>query len=179
MLNEVELGKKEVEIAECIDLYPKELASKIDETNEWVYELLNNGVYRCGFSTQQAAYDRASAGVKKGLDRANEVLSENDFLCGGSFTDADLRLLPTILRFDGAYSPLFRAGGVNRRIRDYPNLLAWLQRCWELEGVKETIDLEDAVSSYYRQLFPLNPGGLLPTPITLEEIGLKTECCHN
>lgn len=173
MLNTAKLGKEEEEDVECINLYNKELASEIDETNAWVYELLNNGVYRCGFSTQQSAYDTASAGVIKGLDRANDVLAENDYLCGSTFTEADLRLLPTILRFDGAYAPLFRAGGVNRRIRDYPHLLLWLQRCWEIEGVKESIDLEDAVSSYYKQLFPLNPGGLLPTPITKEEIGLS------
>lgn len=169
MLNNANLGKSDVE---SIDLYPLELRSEIDATNEWVYTLLNNGVYRCGFSTQQNAYDKASADVKRGLERTNEVLANQDFLCGDSFTEADLRLLPTILRFDGAYSPLFRAGGVNRRIRDYPNLLSWLQRCWKIEGVPQSIDLEDAVSSYYRQLFPLNPGGLLPTGITIEEIGL-------
>lgn len=170
MLNTANLGKVNVE---CIDLYPKEQASEIDYTNEWVYELLNNGVYRCGFSTQQSAYDKASADVKRGLEKTNEILGASDFLCGDSFTEADLRLLPTVLRFDGAYSPLFRAGGVNRRIRDYPHLFSWLQRCWALEGVPESIDLEDAVASYYKQLFPLNPGGLLPTPITKEEIGLS------
>jgi len=170
MLNTANLGKGNVE---CIDLYPKEQASEIDSTNEWVYKLLNNGVYRCGFSTQQSAYDMASADVKRGLEKTNEILGTRDFLCGDSFTEADLRLLPTVLRFDGAYSPLFRAGGVNRRIRDYPNLLAWLQRCWALEGVPGSIDLEDAVASYYKQLFPLNPGGLLPTPLTKEEIGLS------
>mmetsp|Transcript_207 Transcript_207/g.277 ORF Transcript_207/g.277 Transcript_207/m.277 type:complete len:215 (+) Transcript_207:15-659(+) len=172
MLNKVKLGRTN-EDDDCIDLYPEALASDIDETNEWVYNLLSNGVYRCGFSTQQAAYDAASKDVRSGLDRAEERLSKQPFLCGDQFTEADLRLLPTVLRFDGAYSPYFRAGGVNRRIRDYPNLLKWLQRCWDMEGIKETIDLDDAVSSYYRQLFPLNPGALIPTPITAEEIGLK------
>ena len=157
------------------DLYPTELAAQIDETNEWVYKLLNNGVYRCGFSTQQGAYDAASADVKRGLKKAEDVLSKNNYLCGDVFTEADLRLLPTILRFDGAYSPLFRAGGVNHRVRDYPHVLAWLQRCWDMEDgvVRETIDIDDAVSSYYRQLFPLNPGGLIPTAFSEEDIGLK------
>lgn len=156
-----------------LQLYPADLANQIDETNEWVYELLNNGCYRCGFSTQQASYDKASADVRHGLRRCEEVLSVQDYLCGDVFTEADLRLLPTVLRFDGAYAPLFRAGGAHLRIRDYPALLRWLQRCWSMDGVKETIDLQDATSSYYRQLFPLNPGGLLPTPITAEDIGLK------
>lgn len=123
MLNNVNLGR-EPEV-DCIDLYPADLAKNIDDTNDWVYELLNNGCYRCGFSTKQAAYDKASADVRQGLERANSILSEHDFLCGDKFTEADLRLLPTILRFDGAYSPLFRAGGVNLRVRDFPHLLAW------------------------------------------------------
>ena len=74
----------------------------------------------------------------------------------------------------GAYSPLFRAGGSHIRIRlDYPHILQWLQRCWDIEGVPESIDIQDATLSYYKQLFPLNPGGLLPTPITSKDIGLK------
>lgn len=170
MLNKAKLGKGN---EETIDLYPNELASEIEATNEWVYELLNDGVYRCGFSTRQDAYDKASSDVRTGLKLADKILAERDFLCGNVFTEADLRLLPTILRFDGAYSPLFRAGGVNTRIRDYPHLFAWLKRCWNMDGIEQSIDLENAVSSYYRQLFPLNPGGLLPTPISKREIGLE------
>ena len=158
---------------ERMDLYPADLANQIDETNEWVYELLSNGCYRCGFATTQAAYNRASADVRHGLKRCEEILSTQDYLCGDVFTEADLRLLPTILRFDGAYAPLFRAGGAHLRIRDYPSLLRWFQRCWAIDGLPETIDLQAATSSYYKQFFPLNPGGLLPTPITAEDIGLE------
>ena len=156
-----------------MELYPSDLANQIDETNDWVYELLSNGCYRCGFATQQASYDRASADVRHGLKRCEEILSTQDYLCGDVFTEADLRLMPTILRFDGAYAPLFRAGGAHSRVRDYPALLKWLQRCWAVEGVPQTIDLQDATSSYYQQLFPLNPGGLLPSPITADDIGLE------
>jgi len=159
---------------ERIELYPSELAKTIDETNAWVYELLNNGVYRCGFSTSQGAYDRASADVRQGLQKCEEILSKQPFLCGERFTESDLMLLPTVLRFDGAYSPLFKAGGVHVRLRDYPALFAWLQRCWDMDGVRDTIDLADATSSYYRQLFPLNAGGIIPTPITPEDIGLSS-----
>jgi putative glutathione S-transferase len=170
MINNVELGTKD---EKAVDLYPSDLVETIEETNEWVYKLLNIGVYMCGFSTQQSAYDNASKDVRMGLNKVDTILKEQPFLCGDTFTEADLRLLPTIIRFDGAYSPLFRAGGAHLRIKDYPNILAWLQRCWDMDGVSSTIDINDAVSSYYRQLFPLNPGGLIPTPITAEEIGLK------
>lgn len=150
MLNSLHLGQSQEERQSRINLYPKDLADKIDETNDWVYHLINNGVYRCGFSTQQEAYDEASSDVRGGLEQIETILGERKFLCSDEFTEADLRLLPTILRYDGAYSPLFKAGGVNLRIRDFPNILHWLQRCWDMEGVKETIDLEDAVSSYYK-----------------------------
>ena len=104
MLNEVSLGKKE----KTLNLYPGGLEKEIDDTNEWVYQQLNNGVYRCGFSTLQSAYDRASVDVQKGLERCESILQKQDYLCGDSFTEADLRLLPTVLRFDGAYAPLFK-----------------------------------------------------------------------
>lgn len=149
------------------------MLTEIECINDWVYKLLNDGVYRCGFSTKQYAYDQASKDVRQGLAKANDVLRIQDYLCGDVFTEADLRLLPTVLRFDGAYAPLFRAGGSHLRIRDYPYLLQWLQRCWDIDGVRESIDLQDATTSYYRQLFPLNPGGLIPTPITAADIGLQ------
>jgi putative glutathione S-transferase len=156
-----------------IDLYPPHLKETIDETNEWIYTLLNNGVYQCGFSTTQSAYDEASGKVRQGLERCEQVLSTQPYLCGSSFTEADLRLLPTVLRYDGVYAPLFRAGGAHLRIKDYPSLHAWLKRCWEIERVPETIDLADANVSYYKQLFPLNPGGILPTRVTAASLGLE------
>lgn len=156
-----------------MDLYPPDLRKAIDETNEWIYTLLNNGVYQCGFSTTQSAYDEASEKVRQGLERCEEILSKQPYICGSSFTEADLRLLPTALRYDGVYAPLFRAGGAHLRIKDYPSLHAWLKRCWEMERVPETIDLGDANVSYYKQLFPLNPGGILPTRVTAASLGLE------
>lgn len=169
MLGEVTFGNTD---KERLDLYPPDLHEEVTKTNEWVYNLLNNGVYRCGFSTTQSAYDAASADVREGLQLCESILSKQQFICGSKFTEADLRLLPTILRFDGVYAPLFKAGGTHLRIRDYPNTHSWLKRCWNLKGVKESIDLADANASYYRQLFPLNAGGIIPTSVTAKEIGL-------
>lgn len=166
MLNTLEGGTRDV------DLYPQDMSDIIDDTNEWIYTLLNNGVYQCGFSTTQSAYDEASANVRLGLQRADEILSKQDFLCGSSLTESDVRLLPTALRFDGVYAPLFRAGGAHLRIRDYPNLHAWLKRCWQLPGVKDSINLAKANGSYYANLFPLNPGGIVPSSVTAQALGL-------
>ena len=161
---------------QTLNLVPADLLKEVDTTNEWVYRLLNNGCYRCGFSTTQVAYDEASRDVREGLRRCEERLSQQDYLCGSQFTEADLRLLPTMLRFDAAYAPLFKAGGTHLRIRsDYPCIQAWLKRCWAMPGVPESIDLADATGSYYKQLFPLNPGGIVPTPPTARELGLEEQ----
>ncbi len=159
------------------NLYPEEKRQEIDQVNEWVYNLINNRVYRCGFATTQTAYNQASADVREGLERCNRILSSNRYLCGDQFTVADVRLLPTILRFDGAYAPLFRAAGGHTRIRDYPQLHAWLQRCWkEFPAVSQSIDLADACASYFAQLFPLNPGGIVPSPpVSAKILGLEDD----
>ena len=177
ILNQVALGGDN-DSTTRINLVPEELRREIDETNEWVYRLLNNGVYRCGFSTTQAAYDAAARDVRDGLEKCQERLTAHPFLCGAQFTEADLRLLPTILRFDGVYAPLFKAGGAHLRCcgggdGTYSAIFAWLQRCWDMPAVRESIDLPDACASYYRQLFPLNPGGIVPAPVTARELGLE------
>ena len=80
------------------DFYPKHLSKQIDDINAWTYDLLNNGVYRCGFSTTQSAYDKASNDVRLGLQKCNDLLKDQMYLCGSKFTEADIRLLPTMLR---------------------------------------------------------------------------------
>ena len=176
--------------AAAVDLRPAPLVAEIDAASAWIFEKLNNGVYRCGFATSQAAYDKAAADVREGLEMVEAQLEataqslatkETDegalqatrfLLSGQAPTEADVVLLPTILRFDAAYATLFRAGGGQLRVRDFPRLDAWLKACWALEGVPETIDLEDALGSYYKQLFPLNPGGLVPSLPTPKDLGL-------
>jgi len=99
MMNSLSFGENNLEDggSERYDLYPEDLTNLIDETNEWTYQLLNNGVYRCGFSTTQEAYDNASADVRNGMEKCESILSNQPFLCGDKFTEADLRLLPTLL----------------------------------------------------------------------------------
>ena len=155
---------------------PSDLQATVDATNDWIYELVNNGVYRCGFATTQGAYEAASKDVREGLARLEAILSEQDFVADPHrFTESDLMLLPTMLRFDGVYAPLFRAAGTQARLQcDYPSVFRWMKRCWrEVPGVRDSIDLTDACESYYRQLFPLNPGGVVPSPpITARSLNL-------
>jgi putative glutathione S-transferase len=159
-----------------LDICPAELQVQINETNEWIYQLLNNGVYRCGFSTSQQAYQQASKDVLEGLQKCEDILAKQNFLCSNDqVTESDIMALPTLLRFDAVYSPFFGAGGKHLRLEcDYPNIFRWLKRCWQdTPGVAASIDLPDACSSYYRQLFPLNPGGIVPTPVTAKTLRLE------
>mmetsp|Transcript_16173 Transcript_16173/g.37524 ORF Transcript_16173/g.37524 Transcript_16173/m.37524 type:complete len:197 (-) Transcript_16173:271-861(-) len=167
-----------VAVGPGLDLRPADLIDEIDAAAEWIQDLVNNGCYRCGFSTRQEAYDEAAKGVVEGLTRVEALLetSGGPFLLGGRMTELDVRLLPTALRFDAAYAPLFRAGGGQLRLRDFRRLDEWLKHCWRVPGVAATIDLEDAWASYYKQLFPLNPGALVPLfPDPEKDLGLAPQ----
>jgi glutathionyl-hydroquinone reductase len=159
------------------NLYPLELRVTIDNATDWIYEKLNNGVYRCGFATTQMAYDQACADVREGLRYANDLLSTNTFISSNTtLTVADIYLLPTLLRFDGVYSPLFKAGGTHVCLRspEYSNIQRYLRHCWStLPGLRASINLTQACASYYEQLFPLNPSQILPYPITARDLGLE------
>ena len=159
------------------NLYPLELRDTIDNATDWIYEKLNNGVYRCGFATTQMAYDQACADVREGLRNANDLLSANTFISSNTtLTVADIYLLPTLLRFDGVYSPLFKAGGTHVCLRspEYSNIQRYLRHCWTtLPGLRASINLTQACASYYEQLFPLNPSQILPYPITARDLGLE------
>jgi putative glutathione S-transferase len=103
-----------------LDLYPEELRAEIDELNEWVYNDISNGVYKCGFASSQTAYDEAVEKGFAGLDRAENILAEHRFLVGDQFTEADLKLFPTLVRFDEVYAVHFKAN--KKLIQQYPNL---------------------------------------------------------
>uniref|UniRef100_A0A7S0DF75 GST C-terminal domain-containing protein n=2 Tax=Amorphochlora amoebiformis TaxID=1561963 RepID=A0A7S0DF75_9EUKA len=142
-----------------VDLYPPQLRNQIDTANEWIYKSINNGVYRCGFSTSQEGYDRAIKDVTQGLDKLEEMLSKSRFLLGDKVTESDIRLLPTMARFDSVYNPFFKC--TTRTIKSMPNIQGWLQDMYQIPGVPETLDLDDAIRSYYSNLFPLNPSGIV------------------
>jgi len=174
MLNALDIGGgAEEEELGVIDLYPPELRAQIDQTNEWTYELINNGVYRAGFATRQAAYEQAEGDVHAGLARCNAILAERRFLCGETVTEADVRLLPTACRFDGVYATFFRCG--RRLIRsDYQYVARWLGDLLRLTG-PSLFDLDAARRSYYSNLFPLNPGGIVPMGPTAADLGMPVD----
>lgn len=143
-----------------LDLYPPNLQGEIDAWNEKIYVTVNNGVYRCGLAQTQAAYDEACQELFATLDAIELTLANQPYLCGDSLTLADVRLLPTLLRFDLVYYSLFKCN--LRRIQDYPHLSQYLRGLYHLPGIAETCDLDAIKRDYYSNLFPLNPGGIVP-----------------
>jgi len=143
-----------------LDLYPERLREKIDELNSWIYPNINNGVYRCGFARSQEAYNRAFNDVFTALDRVEAILSKSRFLTGPELTEADVRLWTSILRFDVVYFGHFKAN--KKRIVDYPNLYGFLRDIYQMEGVKETVNMFHIKHHYYESHESMNPTRIVP-----------------
>jgi putative glutathione S-transferase len=144
---------------ESVDLYPEELRADIDAWNERIYPALNNGVYRAGFATTQAAYEEAYHGVFAMLDELEQHLGSRKFLVGERLTEADIRLFVTLVRFDVAYHGLFKCN--RKRIADYPALSAYLSRMLSVREIRETVNIDHIKQGYY-SIRALNPNGVVP-----------------
>jgi glutathionyl-hydroquinone reductase len=143
-----------------LNLYPEDLRPSIDGWNEKVYHNVNNGVYRCGFAQTQGAYESACKGLFETLDELDTVLGKQRYICGDRVTLADVRLFTTLFRFDAVYFGLFKCN--LRQIQSYPNLGPYLRDLYQLPGVAQTCNLEAVKRDYYGNLFPLNPGQIIP-----------------
>ena len=143
-----------------IDLYPGELREEIDALNALIYPALNNGVYRAGFATTQVAYEEAFHDVFAMLDELEGRLGDGrNFLVGDRFTEADVRLFVTLVRFDAAYHGLFKCN--LRRIANYPALSAYQARILAMPGVRDTVSIDHIKRGYY-SIRALNPTGIVP-----------------
>ena len=156
-----------------VSLYPDALRADIDRWNDRTYHAVNNGVYRCGFAQTQAAYDRACTELFETLNAIDQTLAQHPYLCGDTVTLADVRLFTTLFRFDGVYYSLFKCN--RRRIQDYGHLGPYLRRLYQLPGVAETCDIEAVKRDYYGNLFPLNPGGIIPQGPDLDYLNAPVE----
>ena len=142
------------------DLRPAHLASEIDAVNDVVYPCINNGVYRAGFATTQQAYDAAAADLEQGLAHVEAILGTARWLAGNAFTEADIRLFCTLVRFDPVYHTHFKC---NRRlIADSPALLGFVRDVAQIPGVMETINIDHIKRHYYLTHDRLNPAGIVP-----------------
>jgi len=142
------------------DLYPAALRKEIDAVNERVYRTVNNGVYRAGFASAQEKYDQAVTALFATLDWLERRLAKRRWLCGRQFTEADVRLFTTLVRFDAVYYSHFKCN--LRRLTDYPRLWRYARRIHALPGVARTVDLDEIKAHYYRSMPEINPSGVVP-----------------
>jgi putative glutathione S-transferase len=142
-----------------LDLYPAVLRRDIDEVNAFVYAAINNGVYRCGLAKSQAAYEESFAKLFAAFDELEARLGRQRWLVGDRFSEADLRLFPTLLRFDTVYYVLFKCN--RRRLTDYHHLWNYTREIYQMPGVAETVDFARIKLGYYGGMRHLN-NGILP-----------------
>ncbi|MDG9784697.1 glutathione S-transferase family protein [Metapseudomonas otitidis] len=143
-----------------LDLYPAPLRADIDAWNERIYPAVNNGVYRAGFATTQAAYEEAVVRLFGELDTLEARLAESRYLAGQHLTEADWRLFTTLVRFDAVYHGHFKCN--LKRLADYPNLSGWLRELYQWPGIAETVDLTHIKGHYYASHQTINPTGIIP-----------------
>ena len=143
-----------------IDLYPEALRGEIDAINELVYDHINNGVYRCGFARSQEAYEEAFGAMFRTLDEVEARLDRHRYLAGDQLTEADVRLFPTLVRFDPVYYSHFKCN--LRRIVDYPNLSNYLRDLYQHPEFGDTVQVAIYKKGYYGNSPSLNPSGIIP-----------------
>ena len=142
------------------DYYPAELRPEIDPLNSRIYATVNNGVYRAGFATTQAAYDDAVQPLFDTLDWLDRHLARRRYLCGDALTEADWRLFTTLARFDAVYVGHFKCN--IRRLVDYRNLWAYARDLYAQPGIRDTVSFDHIRRHYYMSHPTVNPYGIVP-----------------
>jgi glutathionyl-hydroquinone reductase len=142
------------------DFYPAELRDVIDTFNARIYATVNNGVYKAGFATTQAAYEEAVRPLFETLDMLETHLATNRYLCGDRLTEADWRLFTTLARFDPVYSGHFKCN--LRRLVDYPNLWGFTRELYQRPGIAGTTNFTHIKRHYYQSHRSINPTGIVP-----------------
>ncbi|CAE6697603.1 glutathione S-transferase family protein [Xanthomonas arboricola] len=142
------------------DFYPAPLREQIDAINARAYDTVNNGVYKAGFATTQAAYEEAVVPLFESLDWLDARLGQQRYLCGDRLTEADWRLFTTLVRFDAVYVGHFKCN--LRRIADYPQLSGYLRELYQMPGIADTVNFQHIKHHYYQSHDMINPTGIVP-----------------
>jgi putative glutathione S-transferase len=147
---------------DTINLYPGDakIRAQIDEINEWVYDDINNGVYKTGFTKNQASYDANVEKLFHALDRVEDLLSRRRYLCGSQFTEADLRLFVTLVRFDEVYVVYFKCN--KRTISSYPNMHQYLRELYQMPWLGSSVNMRHIKSHYYTSHPHFNSEAVIP-----------------
>ena len=143
-----------------LDLYPEALRKDIDELNTFIYENVNDGVYRTGFATSQRVYEKAARRLFDALDQLDARLKTQRYLFGAQFVETDWRLFVTLIRFDAVYHGHFKCN--IRRIADYPKLFGYLKDLYQTDGIAVTVNFDHIKRHYYVTHDDINPTRIVP-----------------
>jgi putative glutathione S-transferase len=142
------------------DLYPVPMRRDIDALAMLIFHTVNNGVYKAGMATSQAAYEEAFDALFTTLDALEERLARRRFLLGGRITEADVRLFPTLARFDAVYYLHYKCN--LHRLADYPYLWGYARDLYQQPGFGDTTDFVQIKRHYYQGQTRINPSGIVP-----------------
>jgi glutathionyl-hydroquinone reductase len=152
-----------------LDLFPADIAAEQEKLSDFVYDKINNGVYKAGFTTRQRVYDRACTQLFNALDELEARLSKTRYLFAGRIIETDWRLFCTLVRFDAVYYIHFKCS--LRRILDYPNLQGYLMDLYQHNGIAETVNFDHIKRHYYRTHEEINPSRIVPVGPVLDLTG--------
>ena len=144
----------------AVDFFPKEIEAEQAKLSDFLYENINNGVYRAGFATRQRPYERACQRLFDALDEMEKRLATSRYLLGSRIVEADWRLFCTLIRFDVVYHGHFKCN--LRRIIDYPNLHGYMLDLYQQPGVPETVSIDHIKRHYYMTHEEINPTRIVP-----------------
>jgi putative glutathione S-transferase len=146
--------------AEGPNLFPREIAAEQNALSQFIYDNINNGVYRAGFATRQKPYEKAVRNLFLALDQIEQRLAKTKFLFGDRIVESDWRLFCTLVRFDAVYYVHFKCN--LRRIQDYPALDRYLRDLYQQPGIAETVNIDHIKRHYYITHTEINPFGIVP-----------------
>lgn len=146
--------------AKAGDYYPEALREEIDQMNDFVYDAINNGVYKAGFATRQEVYEEEVNTLFQALDQLEAYLEGRNYLIGDQLTEADIRLFTTLIRFDAVYFGHFKCN--IRQLKDYPNLWLYTRKLYALPEFADTVHFDHIKEHYYRSHRTINPTGIVP-----------------
>ena len=143
-----------------IDLFPAAISAEQERLSSFIYDNINNGVYKAGFATSQAVYEKACRAVFAALDEMEARLAKSRYLFGNHIVETDWRLFCTLIRFDAVYYGHFKCN--LRRILDYPNLQGYLLDLYQQPRIAATVDFDHIKRHYYITHYEINPTGIVP-----------------
>ncbi|MGX7447313.1 glutathione S-transferase family protein [Dolosigranulum pigrum] len=142
------------------DYYPADLRDEINDINDYVYDHVNNGVYKAGFATEQQVYEKEAQNVDDALAKLNDRLEHQDYLVGDQLTEADIRLFTTLIRFEHVYFGHFKCN--LHHLTEYPHLWEYTKRIYNYENLADTVDFDHIQTHYYRSHTMINPNQIIP-----------------